>query len=78
MVIPTQPNELKDIDPSGPFFTLPSGENMTKIDVYIRDDPKRRVLGFTSDKLIEAGTRMSKNGVMDATFKVGRLWSYVN
>ena len=70
MVIPPQPEQVKDIEPAGVFFTLRSGENITKLDADIQGDENRRILGFSSDKVLEAAMRMSKAGIMDATFKV--------
>ena len=69
-VIPVQPEQIRDIDTTGPFFTLPNEENMTKIDVNVNGQENCRILGFSSDKIMEAGTRMGVCGVMDATFKV--------
>ena len=33
-------------------------------------NPNQRLLEFTSEKIMTAGIRMAKDGVMDATFKV--------
>ena len=70
MVIPCQPDQTSQINTEGPFFTLQSGENLTKVDLNINDNPNRRLLGFSSNKVMRTGIRMSNNGVMDATFKV--------
>ena len=56
MVIPAQPESVQDIDTMGPFFTLPTGENITKFDVAVQGDPDRRLLGFSSNKVMEAAT----------------------
>ena len=70
LVIPANPEYIKDIETQGIFFTLKSGENINKFDVYVQDAENRRILGFTSSRVLEAGLRMSKLAVMDATFKV--------
>ena len=69
-VILVQPEQIRDIDTTGPFFTLPNEENMTKIYMNVNGQENGRILGFSSDKIMEAGTRMGVCGVMDATFKV--------
>ena len=43
--------------------------NMTKLDINVNGHPNRRLLGFSSLKVMKAALRMSKNAVMDATFK---------
>ena len=70
MVIPPQPEHVSSIDPTGPFFTLQNGENITKVDINVSGNTNQRLLGFTSEKIMTAGIRMAKDGVMDATFKV--------
>ena len=69
-VIPVQPEQIRDIDTTGLFFTLPNEEHMTKIDVNVNGQENRRSLGYSSDKIMEAGTRMGVCGVIDTTFKV--------
>ena len=70
MVIPPQPDHIRDIETAGVFFTLRNGENIVKFDVNVNGDENRRLMGFTSTKVFEASARMAKKGVMDATFKV--------
>ena len=61
---------LRDIDTSGPFFTLEDGESMVKHDSMINEDRNRRLIFMTSDKITRAAAEMGHVGVMDATFKV--------
>ena len=63
MVIPAQPDHIKDIDTTGVFFCL-GGENITRFDVDVHGDQNRRLLGFTSNKVFEAGVRMARSGVI--------------
>ena len=70
MAIPAKPESVQDIDTTSPFFSLPRGENITKLDVTVEGDPDRRLLGLSSNKVMEAATRMSKKCVIDETFKL--------
>ena len=69
-VIPAEPEFIEDLQTTGPFFTLESGESMVKFDGCVGGDPSRRVIILSSDKVIKAAAEMSNQGVMDATFKV--------
>ena len=71
MMIPAASEFVSQIDTTGPFFTLESGENMVKHDGFVSDNHDRRIIMMTSEKIMKAATRMATNGVMDATFKVG-------
>ena len=72
-VIPANPDTVEEIDITGPFFTLESGESMVKHDSFINEDRSRRLLILTSDKVMKAAVQMASKGVMDATFKVLNL-----
>ena len=77
MVIPAAPEFVSQIDTTGPFFTLESGENMVKHDGFVNDDQDRRIIMMTSEKIMRAATQMATNWVMDATFKVDYFLTYV-
>ena len=70
LVIPSSPDSIGDIDVSGPFFSLESGENMVKFDTLVDGNRDRRLIVLSSDKVMKASIEMASKGVMDATFKV--------
>ena len=69
-VVPVNPEAAVDIDIDSPFFLTSSGENICKASFDVGGDPRRRVLLFTTDKVMSAGLRFAERGVMDATFDV--------
>ena len=76
-VIPAAPDLIEDIDTSGPFFTLESGESMVKFDGNVGGDPRRRVIMLSSAKVMKAAAESSSQGVMDATFKVRNFIAHI-
>ena len=66
LVIPPNPDRVQDIDTSGPFFLLPSGESMVKVDTNVGGLQSSRFLGMTSDKLMEYDSEVAEDAVMDA------------
>ena len=72
-VIPAAPDLIQDIETTGPFFTLESGESMVKFDGNVGGDPRRRILVLSSTKVMKAAAESSSQGVMDATFKVSLI-----
>ena len=75
-VIPTEPELAKDIDMNCPHFLTQAGENVCKATIDVAGNPRRRVMLFTTDRVMEAGVRFAERGVMDATFDVSFLSTY--
>ena len=76
LVIPTEPELAKDIDMNCPHFLTQAGENVCKATIDVAGNPRRRVMLFTTDRVMEAGVRFAERGVMDATFDVSFLSTY--
>ena len=77
-VIPTEPELAKDIDMNCPHFLTQAGENVCKATIDVAGNPRRRVMLFTTDRVMEAGVRFAERGVMDATFDVSLLSTYLS
>ena len=75
-VIPTEPELAKDIDMNCPHFLTQAGENVCKATIDVAGNPRRRVMLFTTDRVMEAGVRFAERGVTDETFDVTFLSTY--
>ena len=64
------PDSVENITLDTPYSQMESGESIIKGDENVDDDPRRRVILMSTDKVLEAGLRKGRAGVMDATFKV--------
>ena len=68
--IPVNPSSMQEIDTDNAFCKMDSGESIVKGDVNVNDDPNRRVLVMSTDKIIRELAAKARSGVMDGTFKV--------
>ena len=76
-VIIVNPDSVLVIDEDNIMFKTSAGESICKFDLKVVK-PKMRMLElFPTDKVLEAGLKMSNIGVMDATFDVSMFQSYV-
>ena len=76
-VILVNPDSVLVIDEDNMMFKTPAGENICKFDLEVVK-PKMHILElFPTDKVLEAGLKISNVGVTNATFDVSMFQSYV-